>query len=141
MNQLSFPSVVTSEEIKRESTLGGAIGLCAKAAGLAPKEVQDAIKADKGQWSRWESGGEGIVWPKFEALMDACGNDAPLLWMLHRRGYDLSSLRRQETEWQAKLRVAEEKIERLLGERRAERNMLSEVLAGRTANLQRRGET
>lgn len=133
MNQLSFPSVVTADEIKREATLGGAIGLCAKVASLEPKEVQALIKADKAQWSRWESGGEGIVWHKFEALMDACGNDAPLLWMLHRRGYDLSSVRRQETEWQAKLRIANETIERMKAERNTEIRLLSEMMHGRVS--------
>ncbi len=137
MNQLGFPSAVTPEEIARERTLGGAIGLCAKAAGLAPKEVQDGLKSDKSQWSRWESGSEGIVWTKFEALMDLCGNDSPLLWMLWRRGYDLSSLRRQETELEQQLRLAREQIVRMQQERQAERNLLSEVLAGRPVHLQR----
>lgn len=112
MNQLGFPSAVTPQEISREKTLGGAIGLCAKAAGFEPKQVQDGIKSDKAQWSRWESGQEGIVWPKFVALMDFCGNDAPLLWMLHARGYDLSSLRRQESETERQLRLAEERAQK-----------------------------
>ena len=30
--------------------------------------------------------------------MDVCGNDAPLLWMLHQRGYDLGSVRKRESE-------------------------------------------
>lgn len=45
MNQLGFPSEVTPQEIAREKSLGGAISLCAKAAGLEPKQVQDALKA------------------------------------------------------------------------------------------------
>lgn len=110
MNQLGFPSEVTPQEIARETTLGGAISLCAKAAGLEPKEVQTLLKTDKAQWSRWESGAEGVVWPKFAALMDACGNDAPLLWMLNARGYDLSSLRRKESELERELRKAKERI-------------------------------
>lgn len=97
MNQLSFPSDVTPQELSREATLGGAITLCAKAAGLEPKQIQAALKTDKAQFSRWTSGDEGVVWPKFVALMDECGNDAPLLWMLQQRGYDLASLRKQET--------------------------------------------
>src|SRR3546814_15174037 len=48
---------------------------------------------------------EGIIWPKFELLMDTCGNDAPLMWMLHRRGYDVSSLRRLETETEKEHRI------------------------------------
>jgi hypothetical protein len=89
---------VTAVEVEREKTLGGAINLCAKAAGLEPKQVQDKLKTDKGQYSRWTDDKEGVLWPKFVALMDVCGNDAPLLWMLHARGYDLSALRRVETE-------------------------------------------
>lgn len=126
MNQLGFPSEVTAQEIAREKTLGDAIALCAKAGGLEPKQVQAALKTDKGQWSRWESGAEGIVWPKFTALMDTCGNEAPLLWMVNARGFDLASLRKQETETQRKLREAEEQIAMLLHDKR----VLTEALRG-----------
>lgn len=98
MHQLAFPSEVSRQEILRERSLGDAIALCVKAAGLEPKEIHDRLKSDKGQYSRWTSGAEGIVWTKFVALMDACGNDAPLLWMLHNRGYDLGTLRKLESE-------------------------------------------
>ena len=98
MTQLGIPVEVPPAMLALKSTLGGAISLCAELAGLEPKQVQEKVKADKAQWSRWESGAEGIVWPKFSALMDACGNDAPLLWMNRARGYDLSSLRKLETE-------------------------------------------
>lgn len=131
MNQLGFPSLVKPEEIVRKRTLGAAIELCVDAAGLVPKQVQDALKTDKAQCSRWFSDAEGIVWTKLEALMDHCGNDAPLLWMLHRRGYDLSSLRRQESETERELRLAREEIARLKSERNAEVRLLSEVIAGR----------
>lgn len=113
MHQLGFPSVVTPQEIARKSTLGGAISLCAEAAGKEPKEVQIGLRADKAQFSRWTDDKEGITWSKLAALMDLCGNDAPLLWMLQARGYDLSSLRKQETELEKKLRLAEERIQAL----------------------------
>lgn len=106
--QLGIPVEVTPAQIGMERSLGAAIELCAKAAGLEPKQLQDALKADKAQWSRWASGSEGIVWTKFTALMDACGNDAPLLWMLHARGYCLNSLRKRETELERELRLAKE---------------------------------
>lgn len=127
MNQLGFPSAVSAQELAREKTLGGAIGLCIKAAGYEPKEAIDQLKMDKAQWSRWESGSEGVIWPKFEALMDFCGNDAPLLWMLAARGYDLSSLRRQETETERKLREATEEIEQLKAEREVERRLFRDL--------------
>lgn len=127
MTQLAFPSEVTPQEIAREKTLGGAIGLCAKAAGLEPKQVQDAIKADKAQFSRWTDDKEGITWGKFSALMDACGNDAPLLWMLKSRGYDLASLRKQESETEKALRIAREELDR----ERLKNRALVEALTGR----------
>jgi hypothetical protein len=123
MYQLGFPSEITAQEVSRETTLGGAMSLCAKAAGLAPKEVQDQLKTDKAQFSRWTDDKEGIVWSKLAALMDLCGNDAPLLWMLNARGYDLNSLRKQETELQQKLRMAEERIKTMEHEREVERNL------------------
>lgn len=125
--QVGIPVEVTPTEIIREHSLGGAIGLCAKAAGLEPKEVQSALKMDKAQWSRWESGQEGVVWPKLQAVMDHCGNDAPLLWMLHARGYDLSSLRKRETETERELRIAREEIEQLKAEREVERRLFREL--------------
>ena len=121
MHQLAIPVHVTPEEVQRERSLGGAIDLCAKAAGKEPKELQIVVKSDKAQWSRWTSGAEGIVWPKFKALMDECGNHAPVLWMLHDLGYDLSSLRRRESEI--------ERENRLL---REERDALKRVLMSRT---------
>lgn len=133
MNQLGFPSAVTIQEITREKTLGGAIGLCVKAAGLEPKEVMDALRVDgkpldKAQWSRWESGAEGVIWPKLNAVMDFCGNDAPLLWMNLARGYELSSIRRRETELERELRLAQEEVAQL----RHDKRVLVEALRGAT---------
>lgn len=133
MSQLGFPSEITLQELAREQTLGGAIDLCLKAAGLAPKQVQDDLRLDKAQFSRWVSGQEGIVWPRLAALMDLCGNDAPLLWMLRTRGYDLSSLRKLESETESELRIARERIAVLEHERAIERRLLAEVIAGRAA--------
>lgn len=113
MNQIGLSVDVAPQEIAREKTLGSAIGLCIKAAGLEPKQAMDALRVDgkpmdKAQWSRWESGQEGVMWPKLVALMDACGNDAPLLWMLHARGYDLHSVRRIESEVERQNRLLRE---------------------------------
>lgn len=84
------------------------MALCVRAAGFEPKEVMHELKMDKAQWSRWESGAEGIVWPKFTAVMDKCGNDAPLMWMNHARGWDLHSMRRRENEMERQIRLLRE---------------------------------
>ena len=109
-HQIGIPSESPRpNEIAREKTLGGAIELCAKLAGFGlDKELQQALDVDKAQFSRWHGGTEGIVWPKFVKLMDVCGNDAPLLWMLHQRGYDLHSLRKQESETERQNRLLRE---------------------------------
>lgn len=126
--QLGIPTFVTHQEVAREKSLGGAISLCAKVAGLEPKQISiNGRPVDKGQWSRWESGGEGVIWEKLACVMDQCGNDAPLLWMLHVRGYDLSSLHKRETETERELRQARE----ALATERLKNRVLLEALGGR----------
>ena len=109
--QLAIPVSVRPEEVFRERTLGGAIELCAKVAGFdLDKELQLALRVDKAQFSRWQSGQEGIVWPKLEKLMDHCGNDAPVMWMASQRGWDLHSWRRLETETERENRLLREEV-------------------------------
>lgn len=110
MTQLALPVEVSPREIAREKSLGDAISLCVKAAGHEPKDLQVDLKWDKGQWSRWTSGQEGIVYPKLRQVMDYCGNDAPVLWMLHDRGWDINAMRRLETNLERDLRLAREEI-------------------------------
>ena len=79
-SQLILPALVRPEEIARKGTLGAAIELCANAGGYdLDKQLQQELGVDKAQFSRWQSGAEGIVWPKLENLMDRCGNDIPVL--------------------------------------------------------------
>ena len=114
MSQVSIPFEIRPEEVARKHTLGDSIRMCAELAGFSlDKELQMRLGVDKAQFSRWSSGDEGITWPKFVKLMDVCGNDAPLHWMLHRRGYDLESLRKKETETQKENRMLREENQAL----------------------------
>lgn len=125
-NQIAIAVDIRTEDVAREKTLGGAIDLCAKAAGFTlDKTLQQELGVDKAQFSRWQSGTEGIVWPKFVALMDICGNDAPLLWMMHQRGYDLKSLRKRESELERENRELREQLETITREREVELRLLS----------------
>jgi hypothetical protein len=109
MNQVALPVDIRPEEVARKHSLGDAIQFCAELAGFSlDKELQQRLDVDKAQFSRWQAGTEGIVWPKFTRLMDACGNDAPLHWMLHQRGYDLHSLRKLESETEKQNRLLRE---------------------------------
>lgn len=110
-SQLALPAPLELNEVMRKRTLGQALKLCAEVAGFVlDKQLAGPLNVDKAQFSRWESGEEGIKWSKFVALMDHCGNDAPLLWMLHDRGYDLHSVRRTETETERENRMLREEI-------------------------------
>jgi hypothetical protein len=84
--------------------LGNSIEFCAELAGYSyDKELEHAVekagykKFAAGQLTRWKQGAEGVTWDRLTALMNVCGNDAPVLWMLQDRGYDLSSVRRMES--------------------------------------------
>lgn len=128
-NQIALPIEVRPEEVARKQTLGGALELCAELAGYAlDKSLASDMGVDKAQFSRWQSGGEGIIWPKFTQFMDFCGNDAPLMWMLDRRGYDLNSVRRKETEWERQARLQREQNEAL----QKENAYLRGLVSGRT---------
>lgn len=123
-SQLGIRLPLRPEEVAREKSLGAAIELCAKVGGYAfDKALQMELGVDKAQFSRWQSGAEGVVWPKLAKLMDTCGNDAPVLWMAYQRGIDLHSLRPRETET--------ERQNRLLREENA---ALRRVLLGGAAN-------
>lgn len=117
--QISLPTAVRPEEVMRKQSLGAAIELCAELGGYAlDKTLQQELGVDKAQFSRWLSGTEGVQWCKFQALMDRCGNDAPVLWMVHQRGYDLNSLHRRESELERENRMLREErtaLRRLLG--------------------------
>lgn len=107
--QFRIPIVVPPDEIARKKSLGAALEYCAELGGFVlDKQLAEDCRFDKGQFSRWLSGTEGIVWPKFELYMKRCGNHAPVLWMLYQCGFDLHSLRVRETETERALRAERE---------------------------------
>lgn len=128
-SQIALQIEVRPEDVARKKTLGAAIELCAELAGFElDKTLQTALGVDKAQFSRWHSGQEGIVWPKFTRLMDICGNDAPLLWMNHQRGWDLSAMRKRQTETERELEA--ERQARIAAEEKLK--FLTQVMQGRS---------
>ena len=107
--QISLPVAIDLDAITRKKTLGAAIELCAELGGYAlDKQLAAEMGADKSQFSRWLSGEEGVKWPKLAHLQDVCGNDVPTLWMMHNRGWDLHSFRKQESETERQNRLLRE---------------------------------
>jgi hypothetical protein len=130
MSMRTQETQVRPEDIARQPSLSGALALSAAAAGLdLEKEIHIPLHIDAGHWTRMRTGTAGIQWKQLAAICDLTGNDAPILWMLHQRGYDLHSLRKRENEVERELREAREALE-------AERDrtrILTEILHGRIA--------
>lgn len=106
--QSQIPVDVPAADVRRQADLGSAIALCMSLGGKSHKVVEGDLELASGQLTRWISGQEGIKWERLDALMTLCGNDAPILWMVHRRGWDLHAMRRLETETERENRLLRE---------------------------------
>jgi len=117
-----------------QPSLLAAIKLCISAAGFeADKQVYGELDIDAGHWSRILRGEAHFPVDKLAALMDLCGNDAPLIWLVHARGFDPTSLRRLETDVERELRAAREQLALLQAERETEHRLLRQLMGGRAA--------
>lgn len=107
-----------------------AIKLCISLGGFeADKQVYAELEIDPGHWSRIHRGEAHFPVDKLPALMDLCGNEAPLIWLTHSRGYDTASLRKRETETERALRQAHEALDA----ERTKNRVLIEALHGKVA--------
>jgi hypothetical protein len=89
--------------IERLPTFNASVAHCIGISGLDRKEVYGALEIDAGTWSKMESGKAYFPHPKLESLYDICGNEAPLIWQMHSRGYDWRSVREKQTEMQKEI--------------------------------------
>ncbi len=71
---------------------------------LEPKQVYEPLDMDKATWSRIENGQQAFPPELMWKLATITGNDAPLMWLAHSRGYELRPLK---TELQERLEAAE----------------------------------
>ena len=95
--------------VRQQRTLLGAVKLCMSLGGLeADKEVYMPLGVDAGHWTRIMRGDAHFPIDRLPDLMDLCGNEAPMLWLLNNRGYDLGSIRKLESELERELRHARE---------------------------------
>lgn len=100
--------------VMRQPSMTKAIVLCADLAGFVnDKDLCRSLDIDPAVWARIKTGGANFPHDRFSDFFDAAGNEVPLLWLLHRRGYDLHSLRKRETETERLLREEREKNARL----------------------------
>jgi hypothetical protein len=114
------------EEVRRQSSGARAIALCAQKSGRLDKIIAADIGAQEAVWSRIQTSGKGFSLEQLSLLMDTCGNEAPLHWLLLHRGYDPRTLRKLESQTERELREAQERIAQLERDKR----VLTEALRG-----------
>jgi hypothetical protein len=102
------PVEVDLGDVRKQPTGAAAIALCAMKSGKLDKILAADIGAQEAVWSRIQTTGKGFSLEQLSALMDSCGNEAPLHWLLMQRGWDPTSLRQLESEQ----RIAELEAER-----------------------------
>lgn len=114
--------VVDEALIAKQPTMTRALQLCQTLSGLDDAQFYgpNGIVREQAQWSR-VMGPSAHHFPhdKLNLFMDIAGNEAPMLWLLHSRGYQLDSLRKTESETERELRLVRE-----------ENNALRRVLTG-----------
>ncbi len=79
--------------ILKQPSFHAALMLCVTASGLERKQIFGALGIDKATWSRIEAGEAHFPTDRLPRLMELCGNDAPLIWLAERRGFDWSTMR------------------------------------------------
>lgn len=97
--------------VTRQPSMTKALQLCQTLSGKDDAQFYGTggIVKDQAQWSRiMGPSSHNFPHEKLNLFMDIAGNEAPLLWLLQSRGYDLNSLRLRETETEKKLRLAQE---------------------------------
>ncbi|MDD0814267.1 hypothetical protein PSQ39_06455 [Curvibacter sp. HBC28] len=102
--------------IARQPTMTKALQLCQTLSGMDDKAFvgPGGVVKDAAQWSRiMGSGQHNFPQEQLNRFMDQAGNEAPLLWLVHSRGYDMTSLRKLETETERALRIEREESSRL----------------------------
>jgi hypothetical protein len=116
--------------IERVPNMTKALVLCQSLSGLDDKAFvgDGGVVKDAAQWSRiMGSGQHNFPQDQLNKFMDRAGNEVPMLYLLHSRGYDLASLRHQETEMERRLRLSTE----ALAKEQAKNRVLIEALSGR----------
>jgi hypothetical protein len=116
--------------VAKQVSMTKALQLCQTLSGLDDAQFYGSggIVESQAQWSRiMGPSNHNFPHDKLNLFMDKAGNEAPLLWLLHSRGYDIGALRKLETETERALRV-----ERAAREKAEEKcRVLMEAIGGR----------
>lgn len=107
-------TTVPLELVLRQPSLAAAVALCVQVSGLEEKELYLALGIDAGHWTRIMKSEAHFPLNKLNDLCDLCGNEAPLTWWAHSRGFGLvllkSEAERRCEEAEKRAKEAEDKL-------------------------------
>lgn len=118
--------------IRNIRTLHGSIEFARELSGLEDKEIYDRVGIDSGAFSRMKAG--SAWYPQDErwlTILNTMHTEIPVIWQVEALGYDWSSLRKHQTDLEARLEQAEKRVRELEHEREVERRCLHDILGGR----------
>jgi hypothetical protein len=98
-----------------------------KMSGLQDKTIAIEIGVDSATLSKVQTGQARLSETHMDALMDACGSEAWLLYWNLKRGYDPRVLRRIETALELENRQLRERLEKLESDREVELALFARI--------------
>lgn len=102
---------VSLDLVHRQKDLRQALILCFQASGLDYAQIAEECKIDSGQFTRIVKGTAHFPDEKLPMVMDVCGNEIPLQWLAHHRGYRLERLQSAVEEELARERAKNAELE------------------------------
>jgi hypothetical protein len=94
--------------VARQTSMTKALQLCQTLSGKDDAQFYGAggIVKEQAQWSRiMGTSNHNFPHDKLNLFMDLAGNEAPLLWLAHSRGYDIERMHKVETELERQNRL------------------------------------
>jgi hypothetical protein len=113
MGVMRKPTKVPAEFIRACKSELEALNLCMNLSNLSDEAIRDHLGIDKGHFSRIRKGRGNFPPNKRVALMDLCGNLAPVQYEAFRMGHTL-----QESDKDAQILALRAQIAELTGEER-----------------------
>lgn len=109
-------------------TLTHALKACFENPGLEDKQAASLMQIDGGQFSRIMNGTSHFPTNRYGEFMDLMGNEAPLLWLAHSRGYEL---RRIQTDVELENERLRAELAQVRHDREVEQGVYARLMAGR----------
>lgn len=81
-------------------------------ADLEPKQVYDPLGKDKATWSRIEGGDMGFPADLILPFQAVTNNHAPLLWLAHQAGYDITAMPKLQDDKDKRIADLEKRLAR-----------------------------